>query len=94
MTTWREGGREWGGGARGKEARERSRSKREKRGQAAPFIGPGVPGCCQVTVGRCIFGCCQVRVEIESRQSTNISPFWFSLKRQKRGDGESGIGSS
>jgi hypothetical protein len=34
----REGRREWGKGARGQDARERSRSKREKRGQAAPFI--------------------------------------------------------
>ena len=35
------GGREWGkrGGARGQEAREKSRSKRERRGLIAPFYG-------------------------------------------------------
>ena len=38
MATWREGGRKWRGGARGQETRERSRSKRERRGQIAPFI--------------------------------------------------------
>jgi hypothetical protein len=32
-----EGGREWG--ARGQEVRERQEHKRERRGQAAPFIG-------------------------------------------------------
>jgi hypothetical protein len=38
MATWREMGREWErGGARGQEARERSRRKRVRRGQAAPF---------------------------------------------------------
>jgi hypothetical protein len=36
MTMWREGRREWG--EKEQEARERSRSKRERRGQAAPFI--------------------------------------------------------
>jgi hypothetical protein len=37
MTTWREGGREFR--KRGsKRTRERSKSKRRRRGQAAPFI--------------------------------------------------------
>jgi hypothetical protein len=58
---WREEKREGGEGrckgARGKG--ERGRSKRERRGQAAPFIGPGFPGCCQVNVG------------VEYRQNTN-----------------------
>jgi hypothetical protein len=63
MTTWREGEREWGAreqGSKRQEARERQEHKRERRGQAAPFIGPGLPGCCQVTMGKSIPGCCQV----------------------------------
>ena len=57
MATWREMGREWErGGARGQEARERSRSKREE-GASSPFYsGPGLPGCCQVTVGQSLEG--------------------------------------
>ena len=38
MTTWRGKGMGERRGERGQEARERSRSKRERRGQAAPFI--------------------------------------------------------
>ena len=37
MATWRDGRREWG--SRGQEVRERQEHKRERRGQAAPFIG-------------------------------------------------------
>ena len=59
------------GGARGQEARERSRSKRERRGQAVPFIGPDLPGCCQVTMERSIPRCCLVTVGVETRQNTN-----------------------
>jgi hypothetical protein len=33
--------------------------KRKRKVQAVPFIGPGLPGCCQVTV------------EVESRKNTN-----------------------
>jgi hypothetical protein len=57
MATWRDGRREWG--SRGQEVRERQEHKREKRGQEAPFIGPCIPGYCQVTVGRSIPGYCQ-----------------------------------
>jgi hypothetical protein len=55
------GGRGMGrGGTRGKGARERSRNKTERRGASSPFYsGPGLPVCCQVTVG------------MESRQNTN-----------------------
>jgi hypothetical protein len=47
-----------GRGVRRQEAREQE-SKRERRDQAAHFIGPGLPGSSQVTVG------------VESRQNTN-----------------------
>jgi len=50
MSTWRElgkgMGREWGRKARAREEQE------SKRGEAAPFIVSGIPGCCQVTVGQ------------------------------------------
>jgi hypothetical protein len=36
MTTWREGGREWG--REEQEAMERSWKKRKRRGRAGPFI--------------------------------------------------------
>ena len=66
------GEREWREvGARGQEVAERSRSKRERSGKAAPFTVPGLPSYCQVTVGRSIPGRCQVIVEMESRQNTN-----------------------
>jgi hypothetical protein len=56
--------------------RARGKRKANERGwergrQAAPFIGPGLPGCCQVTVGQRIPGNCQVSVGVESRQNTN-----------------------
>jgi hypothetical protein len=46
MTRWRGGGREW--------EERKQESKRQERGQgtSSPFYsGPGLPGCCQVTVG-------------------------------------------
>ena len=58
MTTWREGGREWR--ERGQVGSKRKRNKRDKRskrvrreeGPSSPFYsGPGLLGCCQVTVG-------------------------------------------
>ena len=66
---WREGERNWG--ARGQEAREKQELKRKRRVQEAPFIGPCIPGYCQVTIGKNIPGCCQVSVGVESRQNTN-----------------------
>jgi len=63
MSTWREGGREWGEkGQRGREEEQENKreQERERRGQAAPLIVSGIPGCCQVTVG------------VELRQNANI----------------------
>jgi hypothetical protein len=57
---------EQGGKRQGREA-----GVREKREQAATFIVPGLPGCCQVTLGRSIPCCCQVTVGVESRENTN-----------------------
>lgn len=51
--------------------------KRKRKVQAVPFIGPGLPDFCLVTLGRSIFACCQVSVEVESRQNINIPSFWF-----------------
>jgi len=85
MSTWREG--EWGmrrEGTKGQERARRSRSKRERRGQAAPSIVSGTPGCCQVTVGWGIPSCCQVTMGVELRQNaysngrTFPASFWFS----------------
>ena len=66
MTTWTGGGEGGMNGerveVRGEEARERRRSKRT-RGASSPFYSwPGLPGCCQVTVGKSIPGYCQVTV--------------------------------
>ena len=45
---------------RAREREARIRGKREE-GASSPFYsGSGLPGCCQVTVGRSIPGCCQV----------------------------------
>jgi hypothetical protein len=56
MTMWREGKGEWGErGNIGTRGKGESRSKRERKGQTASFIGPGLPGCCQVTMeGTCL----------------------------------------
>jgi hypothetical protein len=73
MTTWRKGGMEFGetGSKRAREKQLGSRSRRGRRGASSPFYSaPGLPGCCQVTVGRRIPGCCQVTVGVESRQTT------------------------
>jgi hypothetical protein len=43
-----------------RELQESKTGKRERRGQAAPFIGPGLPDCYQVTMGRSLPGYCQV----------------------------------
>ena len=57
-----EGGK--GGETRGQGARER---QKQGGGTSSPFYsGPDIHGYCQVTVG------------VESRQNTNIPPFWFS----------------
>jgi hypothetical protein len=57
MTT---GERGKGNGEEG--ARERQKSKRDKEeeeGSSSPFYRePGLPGYCQVTVGRSVPGCC------------------------------------
>ena len=59
------GGNGEGRRGRGQEAKERCKSKRERRKQAASFIvvkaylGRSIPACCQVTVG------------VESRQNAN-----------------------
>jgi hypothetical protein len=37
---------------------KRGRETRERRGQAVPFIRPGLPGGCQKTMGRSIPGYC------------------------------------
>lgn len=69
--------KQWGKGI-GRE--EEQRGKRQEReagvretggGQAAPFIVPGLPGHCRVTVGRSMPGYYQVTVGVESRQNTN-----------------------
>ena len=68
MSTWREGGREWGRedrvGTREEQEPKRTRKEQERgEGASSPFYsGSGLPGCCQVTVGRSIPGCCQVTV--------------------------------
>jgi hypothetical protein len=53
----------------GTREQEVRRQERETRGQereegaSSPFYsGPGLPGCCQVTVRSSIPGCCQVTV--------------------------------
>ena len=54
MSTWREGGGEWGEkGQRGKSReKEKSKRKRVRRGASSSFYSEsGTPGCCQVTVG-------------------------------------------
>jgi hypothetical protein len=49
-------------GTRGKRE-ERVQSVRERGGPSRPIYSePGLPGYCQVTVGRSIPGCCQVTV--------------------------------
>jgi len=52
-------------------SREKKRTKRMRRGQAAPFIVSGTAGCCQATLGQSIPGCSQVAVGVEFRQNTN-----------------------
>ena len=58
MSSWRERGS------------KRERQEREEGANSPFYSGPGLPGCCQVTVGRSIPGCCQVTVGVESRQNT------------------------
>jgi hypothetical protein len=50
-------------------AREQEAKEREERATIPFYGGPGLPGCCQVTVGRNIPGCCQVTVGMEFRQN-------------------------
>jgi hypothetical protein len=56
MSTWREGGKRMGreGEQEGKRQEMRDRSKRvTEEGASSPsYLGPGLPGCCQVTVGQ------------------------------------------
>ena len=74
MSTWREAGGQGNGKGRAKSTREKQAgSKNREKGANSPFYsGPGLPGCCQVTVGRSILGCCQVTVG-EFRQNANRS---------------------
>ena len=66
MNIWREGE----GTGKGKSPRRQERSRRtreqEARGEegaSSPFYsGSGLPGCCQVTVGRSMHDSCQVTV--------------------------------
>ena len=63
----RERGREWGerknkGAGGKKEAREARTQEREKGPSSLFYSGSGLPGCCQVTVGRNTPGCHQVIV--------------------------------
>jgi hypothetical protein len=55
MTTWREGGKGMRREGEQEGAREQEREAREQErgeGASSPFYsGPGLPGCCQGTVG-------------------------------------------
>jgi hypothetical protein len=55
MSMWREKGkgigREGTEREEGKTGREQE-NKRVRRGQTVPYTEPGIPGCCQVTVGQ------------------------------------------
>ena len=65
-------GMQRGGEQESKRAREKEARVREGGGASKPFYsGPGLPGCCLVTVGRSIPGCCQVTVGVEFRQNAN-----------------------
>jgi len=44
------------------EKQEQEGIKRERRGQAAPYVVTGTAGYCQATMGWSIPGCCQVAV--------------------------------
>jgi hypothetical protein len=59
-----------GGGEGGQEVRERQELKRERRGQAAPFIVGWVTLLFQVTVSQSIPGSSQITVRVESSQNT------------------------
>ena len=66
MERWGEG-EETPRGAREKlrvrEVREREEGEESEEGVSRPFYSrPGLPGCCQVTVGQGTPGCCQVIV--------------------------------
>ena len=58
--------------------RERGSKRQEREREArGPFYnGAGLPGCCQVTMGRSIPGCCQVTVRAEFRQNANIQSLY------------------
>ena len=59
MTTWREGGK-----GMGREEEQVSKRQEREEGASSPFYsGPGLPGCCQVTVGA------------ELRRNANPFPF-------------------
>ena len=62
MSSWREG--EGNGNGEGEsESRREARDQEREEGASSPFYsGPGLPGYCQVTVGRSIPGYCQVTV--------------------------------
>jgi hypothetical protein len=64
MATWREGGRELGGG--GKQGSNSKSKGISGRGNSPFYSGLGLPGYCQVTVGRSIPGCYQVTVGVAS----------------------------
>ena len=58
----RESGSVRGQGAR-REEPKRAREQEREEGPSSPFYsGSGLPGCCQVTMGRSIPDCCQVTV--------------------------------
>ena len=72
----------WGEGEGKREEPKRVREKqagsriRERGGARSPFYsGPGLSGCCQVTMGKSIPGCSQVTVGMESRQYPELGAF-------------------
>jgi hypothetical protein len=56
------GGRESGERGSKREPQESKRQEREEKANSPFYSGPGLPGCCQVTVGRSIPDCCQVTI--------------------------------
>ena len=60
MTAWREGGRGWEESKRARGQGERQEREKEEEASSSFYSEPGLPGYCQVTVGRGITGCCQV----------------------------------
>ena len=80
MITWRGGG---GKGEQGDKRQEREAEVREEEeGARSPFYSkPGLPGCCQVTVGRSI----PVTVGMESRQKRKPTAGLYGNKKLGEG---------